>query len=317
VDDSPVVGEDHAMRPNAAPRSSAISYVCAIAVVATFGGACGKRSSLESTRSGDAGSPDVGEPYDGPPDGAWVPVSFAQRLAAAACEAVAQCCTGAGLPHDVKACRSMMASRLTGRVPSEVNPFVTYDAEAEKACLLAVAQTIGQCRGPSVYWGFTSEPVRTTCARVLNGSKPAGAPCTGADECDQSAGLTVCDPGADGATRCTLWSTPVPSPQASVRQIGETCHASSNLEVCNSDCAPGTFCDTDGKCAAKHATGPCTDLCRNACSDGNYCDATSTCRSKVPLGGDCPFSSACQGPDAFCASGKCVPELLDLCTDGP
>jgi hypothetical protein len=292
-----------------AKRASPVFHLGTLMVIAAFGSSCGGRSGLGS---GDAG------PADGGLDHGAAAGLFVEQLAAAACDAVAPCCTGAGLVHDAESCRVMMASRLSGRFPSETSPAVVHDAEAEKACLLAIAQTVGQCTGPSVYWGFTAVAVRSACVRALNGTKPEGARCTSWDECDQLPGATGCQPASDNTMRCTL-STDVPaSPASPVRQIGETCNASSNLELCSSDCAPGAFCDTDGKCAAKRSSGPCKDLCHAACADQSYCDAASfTCRAKVPLGGACSTFAACQGPDAFCQSGQCVPSVLDLCTAGP
>lgn len=233
-------------------------------------------------------------------------IDFIPRLVGTICQNLAPCCERAGIAYDPEACNRDATVLVANRYPDPRGPVVAYDADAASACLRAASEYIAGCAGSTAFWGSEALSV---CRNVLHGTRALGEECQTSGEC---AGYGDGNVACDG--RCTALLPPTVSPPQYLR-IGDPCQVSENLEICASACAPDAYCD-GAHCVARHAAGSCTDPCRYACADVSYCDLPrGECAPKVADGEVCAAYRACANRDSVCLTGKCRPQLLDLCTN--
>jgi hypothetical protein len=241
------------------------------------------------------------------------PTTFIARLAVALCEDVAPCCARAHFAHAPAACAAREQLYLQNHFRLGPGPRVVYDPNAESSCLQAVAACVRQCEGPELLGELDGVPSLAICSQVLQGTQAVGEPCDTWADCNTSVstGYVTCQGGV-----CVYVAPPGALPPSNTLQAGDPCTVSQNLELCASECSPGTYCDITGVCEAQRESGPCTDLCDESCTSASYCDyVNQICAPKTPEGGACTIWDACQGDNIHCQSNNtCAADLLTLCT---
>jgi hypothetical protein len=231
------------------------------------------------------------------------------RIASLMCDSIGSCCRNAGFPVDVAQCKQVTAAELEEELFEELEPGVTYDAQAAGDCLAAAE--------PLLVCGDTNADV-PACERIFRGSVALGQPCTSSRQCKRSDGQQVACTSEDGLSaevcvereiarrgkagdacnstcyegdECVSFDEPVPAPGP-----GGTPLPTPEYVTCHRD--DGLYCSSTATCAPLVQEGfACTDY--GACAGGSFCDfQTQLCSPPRDNG------APCQGDDE-CKSGNC------------
>ncbi len=237
---------------------------------------------------------------------------FISEYADSTCNAVAGCCTAAGIAFDQVACTVQIREKLEATAAS---PNTHYDAAAATDCLAAIAQVAAVCDGGG--------PVE--CSGVFAGTLPRGAECTLDAQCAvPHGGFSYCawDEEDDDTATCIQR---FPAPRVLVG-LGEECdwscfaaHGGCDGESSSADGSPvrlcrdsdGLFCSEFGTCSTTSGLGESCET-SDECSVGTFCEGEYQCAAQTPLGGPCSKSISCVD-GAFCDkdAGICVAGKAD------
>jgi hypothetical protein len=230
---------------------------------------------------------------------------FRDRLARAACDGVAPCCTRFTPPFAKDACLQGAGELLNiyygprlffgGVGKAQLNP------TQASACLAQVRASAATCfeKGQGGPFGHSSQ--RTDpCAYVFTGAGQPGEPCSGEDS-------LTCAPSGGDLARCQQGKCVV----VRLAKAGESCGTSSPA----SECDEGLVCDDVSLVCRTPRTEGAACNSRDGCDQalGLACDKGSGRCGRAPALGE-PCSYGCQA-GAYCPSGS-KPLCVPLGTDG-
>jgi hypothetical protein len=256
--------------------------------------------------------------------------AFPDQGAAALCDGLGTCCRSQGFAFDDAACRSVWRGQLASFAPASTA--VVYDANAAGECLSAMRSTLAACSATTVN--------SDACERIHVGTKPAGATCTGSEECAAPAGGSAyCDdsPSLDGGASPSVCVVDLPLVHGTLDQsCSSTCTVDGSSESCGGSTSSsgvsqpatnvacytndGLYCSSTYTCERQSQIG---SACSGwlSCVDGAYCDAEGICEAKKADGQACGSSTAYDECIGYCtASAVCASETssspanADTCT---
>src|SRR4051812_1099069 len=121
---------------------------------------------------------------------------FADKLAAALCDAIVPCCAAVGNAYDAAKCRDGAAASLLGVHPEYGAATVDadYDAAAAARCLDTIARATRACRQMTL-------KEREACEALFTGHHAPGAACAYDAECAAPhGGAASCEPSGQPPT---------------------------------------------------------------------------------------------------------------------
>lgn len=206
---------------------------------------------------------------------------FVSEWSQTMCEAMASCCTGAGLTFNAAACAQANTSFVLSAMPCGAEVI----ADRRQACLALAAQRYATCdRGTdSRTDDELDQQAWEACTTAITRHVAPGDPCNNVFDCEPSTEGTSTCLGHDGVSTCQ-WIVPAAE--------GEPCEEFSGAAVTH-ECfnTQGLYCDSWGTqtCLAQGAPGgSCAPNTSPACLDGALCDSTtSTCLAPRALGDNC------------------------------
>ncbi len=228
-----------------------------IAGLGLLAGGCSGKSSASSSGGGGGAAPVAA-------------ADFPAQLADTYCDTIAPCCDAAHVTYDAATCKSKLMQ--AGEDAVQKKPGQNYDAAAAGKCLLEFETALRTCQPTG---GDDEDSALQDCAKIIVGTAPTGATCTGSRDC---ASPNKCLFSLDGLTGVCGTDPPPP-----------------NGECTSRSCATGSWCNA-GACVAQVDSGPCSDS--HACSAKSYCDGGQC----IPRKAD---GAACID-DGECANRKCI-----------
>ncbi len=230
-------------------------------------------------------------------------------MASAICDNAADCCAGAGHPHDGPSCHANVEAAYSSIVEYYGTIAAGYDGVEAAACADGYAAWLRACDGT------LDDSWREHCYLVFPGTIAAGEPCNLSIECegeDLSRSTCGTDPATQSGLDVCIALGPVPE-QLLHGSLGDGCTATCTVVLGTSRCRanrpapPGsTACFTNEGLECSDETATCRALptpgepCFDICAEGAFCQNGSTCMPELPDGDPC-FEQ-----DRYCASGACV-----------
>lgn len=191
---------------------------------------------------------------------------FCRDWAATACnEEVVSRCQAA----DAEACRQAQEDFCRSIVPD------TFAGDRADACLEAVGEAYadGDLSGADL---VVVRMLGAPCDQLSRGPRDEGESCAVRDDCDSASGFACVVKSDRASGTCEIPETVSPGEDCEADQAvctsdffcnGENCIAARDLgDACmhHEECGEDGFCDVDGECAARFATG-------EACDDDAQC----------------------------------------------
>ncbi len=250
-----------------------------------------------------------------------------QRFSSALCDALEPCCKTDQIAYSSSKCKQEATREFTDLVTSNTAIGAAYDPSAAGECLNSMLASLKSCVA------IGDGPTSPACQRLFFASFPKGAYCLSDEECASH----NCEFGGvelSGRGLCSAFSASSDAPAQldepcdgecfagndscpySVDGVGAYCHASDGLfcatdsqtcialpaigDDCSSlPCVTGAYCNADGVCKPRHASGPCIDNIDQACSSDSYCNApgitaAGECVAKKPDGYACTTNEECK-----------------------
>lgn len=217
--------------------------------------------------------------------------AFLDAYAAAACGALAGCCTASSFAYDQAACVASFRGTYLGLV-EKAGCGAAYVPARGAACLAALSPTKAYCASGSLFPGTAKDD----CRAALVGTSAPGEPCTTILDCAPWPGANV----------TCLSSNAKPSfCQAEQQQaLGASCEPFSEAAF-EKDCASGLYCDLGATktCKKIGAEGEPCSAATDACQSGLWC-VGGTC-----VAGTAKAGEACDGPTPATAASRCASGL--------